>query len=337
MLKLLPSHLSSTCCFDKIKKLLLVFASFFLIFLSIFGCYFIAEKFFFDKFFYQKSVLHGYYPNLKPVDISQFGERSQGFRSVENNQPIFSSSDTNKFKVMVIGDSFVWGVGIKNNQRYAKILETKLNKIRPTKVVSISYPGWNSSELLKYYLLSTKDSPPDLTIFSLVHNDSLLSRFNRDDQIFKNCLALYPQVTPIVAIDLNQMIANNTPLSKVDEIFNRQHDDSWSNSVNLCVLDSNLVNLPTEKSVYFLTDDYGNNNLYRSYGENLKKYGKKVISSHIAQNIPKYSYLWQNGHDPYKYLTVSSKEAHPNSLANQMYADVLYNEIISNPEFILKK
>lgn len=321
----------------KIKSFFLFFVSLTLILSSIVGCYFIAENFFFDKFFYQKSILHGYYPNLKPANITQFGERGHGVNSIDNHSPIFSESDANKFKVLVIGDSFTWGVGIKNGQRFAKLLESKLIRTKPTTVVSVSSPGWNTSEFLKYYMLATKDIQPDLTIFSLVHNDSLLSRYNRDDQVVQRCQLLYPQTSPVFGIDLNQMIAYDTPFTEVDQVFTQQHDASWSNSVNLCVLESNLANLPTQKAIYFLTDDYGGNNLYTIYTEKLKKYGKRIVSSSSGKLLPSYSNLWKNNANPYDFLTISTKESHPNFLANQMYADILYNEIASDSSFGLLK
>jgi lysophospholipase L1-like esterase len=315
----------------------LVFVSFFLIFLSIFGCYFIAEKYFFDKFFYQKSVIHGYYPSLKPVDIRYFGGRSLGIRQLQNHNRLISDKDTSKYKILLIGDSFVWGVGILNNQRYANLLENKLNRIRPTKVISVSYPGWNTSEYLKYYNLSVNDFTPDLTIFSLVHNDSLLSRYNRDDDLYQKCQKMFPQTTPIISTDVNPLVSQNISANEINKLIEKQHDDSWTNEVNLCVLDSNLANLPSSKTIYFLTDDYEANNLYAIYNKNLQKYKKNVIGAFLGKKLPQYSSHWKTNNDPYLSLCVSKNESHPNSLANQMYADILYNEIISNPEYNFQK
>lgn len=77
-------------------------------------------------------------------------------------------------KILVIGDSFTHGNGIKNiNKRYDKILEKKLNKESPYyySIRIAAFPGWtitNQLEALKKYPIK-----PEVVIYQYYINDLL--------------------------------------------------------------------------------------------------------------------------------------------------------------------
>ncbi|KKQ49358.1 MAG: hypothetical protein US68_C0016G0018, partial [Candidatus Shapirobacteria bacterium GW2011_GWE1_38_10] len=95
-------------------------------------------------FFYQKSITHGYWIPSKHPTHDDFGHRAKDIYQLQSGQPDpLKTNNSDIFKIALYGDSYVWGQGIKNEQRFAKLLETKLNKIRPTKIISLAETGDN--------------------------------------------------------------------------------------------------------------------------------------------------------------------------------------------------
>ncbi|MFA5025585.1 MAG: hypothetical protein WC503_03710 [Candidatus Shapirobacteria bacterium] len=290
-------------------------------------CYFIAEKYFFDKIFYQKSTAHGYIiQNQKKETIIDYGDRNNDLQNINNFQNI--NTIDNVYIIDIIGDSYVWGQGIKNNQRFSSLLSKKLNKIRPTKIISLGKIGWNILDYLKTYQDLTKTTNPHLTIFSLVENDVLVNKHDNLSSTFKECVSNTGDTSPPLYDDAI-LSENNINDSKNYESF---IVNAWLNPVNICIVNRSLSLLPKNKSIYFITTDYfGNNILYKKYRELLTEQNKYIISTDINKNnLSKYSKYYKNVQE--KFL-ISSKEGHPNALANQMYADILYNEITTNPQW----
>jgi lysophospholipase L1-like esterase len=315
------------------RLLVLVTTTTTLTIITLIGCFFLSEKFFFDKLYYQKSFFHGYITPYNYHFPRVFGKRGSDIPLVEDDNFQLAESDKNKFIIVLLGDSFTWGVGIRNNQRYASLLEKKLNKIRPTKVISLAKPGWNIIEYDSAYQKIVKKVKPSLVIFALVHNDVFINSTSLDDPIFKHCQQQYPDIKATMAYRYDDVINSSSALADKVSSFSQISHEGWQNQVNLCNLDSHLLNLPTDKTIYFLTDNYNpQDSLYNIYHERLQMYQKNILSSSIGQYVPQYTPIWD--HDPHSSLTVSKSEGHPNALANQMYADILYQEITTNQKYL---
>lgn len=299
------------------KTCFLVLFSIFIVYITVSLCYFIAEKYFFDKFFYQKSLTHGYLlrKNNK-IDYKLYGKRSQDYINFIKNYPLLDTFDKQKFTIVIIGDSVTWGQGLKNNQRFISLLEQKLNEIKPSKVISIAYPGWNILNHLYAYQQIKEKISPNLIIFSLVLNDINIYEADRSYPIVLECQNLYPQQ---IAISEENQNTSKTP-SLIDP---------WINSTNLCVLDKVIQQLPTKDAFYFISDSYNSQPGSEIYMQYLLKNSKNTGSSRLGENLPNYKKYWLD--NPWLYFTISKTERHPNALANQMYADILFNEITTNP------
>lgn len=94
-----------------------------------------------------------------------------GFRDKEVVIP--KSSDT--FRIMVLGDSFTWGVGLNTSERYTNLLEGKLNKIikGTTHIEVLNFglqggPTWQERDILKRYKGVVE---PDLIVVGFCIND----------------------------------------------------------------------------------------------------------------------------------------------------------------------
>lgn len=295
------------------NKIILFMVIFIVSFIAYKLCYFIAEKYYFDKFFYQKSLTHGYWIDGK--NYSDYGNRTKDiifWELYKKDNPIVpkTEDDSNYYKIAIIGDSYVWGQGLINQDRFVEILSNKLNKIKATKIISIALPNWNNLDYLNAYQRMKKYYSPDLTIFTLVSNDILINKSDSDIPLVKQCQK-----------DNNQLPTYNSTLKEINI--------AWTNPLNICVLDNSLSSLPTDNTIYFLTEEYDYNwNLTQYYRQHLTKQHKYILSSSIGKNIPKYQRYWNT--NMWRNFTISSVEGHPNPLANQMYADLLFNEITTN-------
>jgi hypothetical protein len=102
-----------------------------------------AETYFFDKFIYDKNPRYGYF--AQGTTTASFGKRAEELLHLEefqNNQKqgttgVSGETADSRYAVVVIGDSYVWGQGLRNEDRFAYILEKKLNTIIPSHVMSL--------------------------------------------------------------------------------------------------------------------------------------------------------------------------------------------------------
>jgi hypothetical protein len=300
-----------------IKTTVLVLISLLFCFLTYKLCYFIAEKYFFDKFFYQKSIAHGYWIPSKYPTHDDFGSRATDINKLQNNQPdALKTTNEHIFKIALYGDSYVWGQGIKNEQRFAKILQDKLNKIRPTRIISLAETGDNIFDHYQKY----KTTPEifgriDLNIFGLLFNDLLFSNLidNRyETKKYLESVSYFGCTGPEFLDDFQQGDKINHSLS--------------SYSKNYCVYKKIVPSLPKEKTIYF---DLGGAVYTKNYPDEMK------FVDLISQDLPvfnPYSQEILSSAHPNEY-NVSNTDAHPSALANQLYANLLYLEITTNPKW----
>lgn len=299
-------------------------------------CLYISEKYFFDKFYYNKSVKYGY-PSKNW--LSEYNLRAKDLISLHENPNELFNNQKESYNIVIFGDSYVYGQGIKNSDRFANILNKKLNQVRKTRVLAFSETSRSPIDYLNWYHEIPSNSKINLFIFALVNNDAFIrtdkyGKFRDKTGSVNLCQRKYPSLTPVPDIALNNFLDQHK-IRNINEVASTAYEQSWTNSINLCILKNSLYNLPVEKSIYFITDDYLNNNdKYKLYRDMLSDTNKYVISSSRGKDINKYRQYWNP--DPWKSFKVSNSEEHPNSLANQMYADILYNEIISNPKYRFK-
>jgi len=302
---------------------LLLFSSF----LSYKLSYFIGENYFFDKFFYKKSIKYGYGEINKNFNLKNYGKRSKDLLILENlaKNNIFEQDEIDKvlgikndniYRIAVIGDSVVWGVGLKNKERFVEILEKKLNKIYPTKVFSFSYSGDSIVDnYIKYILLKNFNYKIDLYIFGLVSNDLKFSNKARYD------LSIFNKVT-------NDCSNKDFYYWNLDDDENLSYllttKKSFSDDFgNFCVLEKIADLLPKKRAIYFdFSIDYGDKylDIYRNILKGKGLFIKKYIDESCDCERCNCYY-------------VSEKERHPSAFANKKYAEFLYNEITTNSEY----
>ena len=144
----------------------------FLIIFEIILRFSISPKVYDMKDFVQYSDIYGWEikPNLNKTlvipDRTSFVEtNSMGFRDYEHN----ISKSQNKYRIIILGDSFTWGYGVDNNQTYAKLLETYDKKIE---TINLGVPGYGTDQ--EYFTLMNKGlkyNPDLITLMYQISSD----------------------------------------------------------------------------------------------------------------------------------------------------------------------
>lgn len=298
-------------------------------------CYWTAEKYFFDKFFYKKSVKHGYlFCDQDGCHLEKYGKRSKDIINLlskpsPDNQTtkVLGKNAEDIFTIAVIGDSYVWGVGVKNNERFPVLLEKKLNETRKTKILSYGYPGHNLIDHLVKMNLIFK-SPGlniDLYIFTLITNDILIRQKKLKDQVTEQIIKECSSVGEYIYNDYATYNKDNHP-------YHIWVDKAWKNEANLCVFEKCISYFPYN-TIYFATTDYYTNNeydAYEVYKNILEKNDFFVLSAKKGREIENYQKYWDSLEE---HFHVSQKEPHSSKIAHQMYADILYQEITTYPRW----
>lgn len=310
------------CVFFTLASLLAVFLGFSAYKLG----YFLAEKYFFDKIFYKKSVKHGYIDCEGGCKLERFGKRAEDVRkiygkSLENPKQVLCKSVDDTYTVAVIGDSVTWGVRVKEDETVPALLEKKLSKLKKTKVLQLGFPGDDLLDnYIKYQLIEQAYSI-DLYVFIIVQNDLLLNDYTHYDkklrqQMILECAGSQDSIT----YNYNE----NTPGYNYAELVYK----SFNNPQNLCVLKKTVALYPKD-SIFLVPMGWENHNFLNPYPESLKKEGLQVLVTEQTRIYTKYRE--QGNHS--KSYRVSEKETHPSTICHEMYTDILFEEITSNPKW----
>lgn len=303
---------------QKIKRTSLIILG--LIFVSLFALsYQICDRYCFDTLIYRKNSFiarqFGYKEEQGNLCTAQLN--SSGFREEE----LYPKKE-GEYLVLIIGDSVVYGQGLLKNQRFSEKLEKKLSDISPTRVLNLGECGTNIYQHYDRAIKYDKMLNPDLIVFGYTWNDLLVWE----------SMVNYPEHLP--SDDL------------VLEIRDGEFDD-YSNMV-LASYDENRPNVlmaeyiaplvSKDNTILFSFEYYGPEDLSHEYNIKLERvldfFRKNEIEVIDAKNLFREKYLENsrknNGQD---YMFISQIEKHPNSLANRMFAERLYEVINQNPKY----
>lgn len=326
----------------KYLKVTLLFFSIVLTVLSLFLARFLAEKYFFDKFFLGKSNAHGYDKNIPDYDIVNkaspapylLEKRVAEVRYLVNKaqnlptQEIAAPSDT--FTIALIGDSFVYGMGVEMQERIGAQLEKKLNQDKPSKVYNLALSGDSILDNSIKLELAEKYLKPDLSVVVIVENDTYFDYFEK----YPGGKDVLDRITPlcpgqIKAFDYTHVVTG-------DDVTNLVDYPSWSkeysNSCLLRVIISEMnskykdhlfyMSLSRLKDEANFTEDTHESE--KHLNEMMKQYVQAVTDSGGKVIFPDESFVYQ---------TVSPTEGHSSASTNAQYADLLYREITANPRW----
>ncbi len=292
--------------------------------------FFIARTFFFDKLFYQKSTHFGYILKNKDALDSIYFDRNHDLTDLKKGVAIPSNKKV--YKIAVFGDSYVWGQGITNNERFVTLLEARLNSIHPTKIYSFAQPADSLFDnYVKFKQTQTLSEQFDLVIFGLVDNDLILNSAERYD---RKIAELAEKACPSgQEISINQLSTTN---------YEQLVEKSVApDSKNYCEFKYVLPFLPKQNAFFFNFDELTDNSLpLKQISSNLKNAGLTVVSPLPYYLVHRRSYrdFWTyDSIKPLDQFLVSKMEGHPSAIANRLFSDALFQEITTNPNWHFSK
>jgi hypothetical protein len=271
----------------------------------------------------QKSELPGVVYEFRPgIDsyfkLADFRTNSQGLRDKEYSV----EKPENTFRVAVIGGSFTVPAGVEIDEAFHSILEDKLNKENRDlnyEFINFGVSGYrinNKVATLKYKALKYS---PDLILFVL---DG--SQFTQDEEKefkAKPVKNQFFQSFTYKLISKNKLFGNDDEdreyldeqmagLDKLDQTLNELSLISKKRNIPICivVLDHDYTHLGLSEEIKKLVLK---NNLYYS------------------NTIPAFKDTDLNE------MTIYQIDIHPNSRANRIFADAIYNDLTS--QSLLKK
>lgn len=289
--------------------------------------FFVGEKYYFDKLFYRKSTIFGYYKNDEywrlPAENEHFLIKRrvrdiQNLVDVANGEKEATKLGDETLKIAVIGDSFAYGMGVKDGQQFPRVLEKKLNHIRPTKVYNLSISGDSILDNYAKYHLAKKYLHIDLFIIATLDNDLQFDSHDKYPgekeivtELQKHCPQ--PEYTYQLpeSIEYPEMVKKYFAPSYAEEYANMCFAKEISrqmtgNVVYMMMLQAPDYSATEPDKVPPLTDKL-----------------KAVLAAH-NQVIDPFTM------ETFEYTVVSEKEGHPSVKAHEEYAEILY-------EYVAKK
>jgi len=276
----------------------------------------IVETHYFDKLFYLKSWIHGYYfpekDSQNTIAKLLAGVNSEGFRDNE-----FRPKQKGEFLILVVGDSNVWGWGVRKSNRFTQVLEKELSKIKKTRIISLGKGGNNvylNQKLAKEY---EKKLNPDLVVFTFYENDLLI----RPEQE-----ALINKLT-----DNKDIIREFNIGDPMEEYYPRVLGSYDEKTANFQAFLKTIPSLDRGYLYYYLSYAPQISHDKLAY-DLMKNEGLKIINNNVLYRL-KYASLASNKNNKEsEELTISNMEGHPNPIAHLMFAERLFAEITCNSE-----
>lgn len=283
--------------------------------ISLFGAGHLIENNYFDKLLYQKSWLHGYYYKQEyPGWLSLLGiVNTSGFRDHE-----LKEKQVNEYLILVVGDSNVWGVGVRQSQRFTNKLERMLSKFKKTRVISLGRGGTNLSDhMIEAYEYEQK-LKPDLVVFTFYENDLIIYPYQLEE------------INKYKFINTKTIVSNYK--ESLEEYYGQvlgSYDERTLNFELFKIFASKL-----NKNYLYYILNYSETKPHEMLAEKeLKHNGLNVINNQALYGN-KYKYFATiNNQKQIASLTISAKEGHPNNVAHDMFAERLYQEITKNKKY----
>ena len=282
-----------------------------------YGARMVCDRYCFDKLIYRKNnylaEMYGYRKlngNLCKAQLN-----SEGFRDDE-----FYPKEEEEYLVLIVGDSTVYGQGLLKHRRFSELLEKKLEKIQPTRVLNLGICGTN---IYQHYNRITKYK-------EILNPDLIIISFSENDLLVWNSLFNFPQELSSDGVVLD--IRTDEDESKYIEKVLASYDEASPN----IEMAKYVASLLPKKEVLIISLGYldidGEYNIKLEETLSIfRDHDLRVIDAKdLYRNKYKELSIEREGK---AFMAISEKEKHPNSLANKMFAERLFEEITTNTDF----
>ena len=278
-------------------------------------CFYLGEQYFFDVLFYKKSVLHGYY-NPQNSHFAWLDNQVEKPRRRDLADILAGKTWSKKAGVktiVVIGDSYVYGVGIRKSQRFSNLLAPELKKLGITaEVYTFAEPGNSIMDSFALYQLVKKQLDPDLIVLGIVSNDLFfnLNQYPGDSENMER----FNKVCSGQIYD-----AAGIYFSTIDEYFGAAQESFSSNWKNRCYLEQIAKILGQDSDVLYFSFSPRHSIIACNSKD---KTAETIIMNQYMSILEQYGVRGFNHltHGEFKSERVSGAEGHPSAKTHMTYA-----------------
>ncbi len=291
---------------------------------------YISETYYFDKLVYNKSEWHGYsywhtmdFGVINSQKISKYSRLSD-LKDLLNRR--YYDKKQGEIRVVLIGDSMFFGLGVRKSQTLASQLQKKLNEAfaNDISVVNLSFPG----DTVYHNFLKLKlaeDLEGDIYIVGLVDNDydfSGLERYPHDENHLKmfekDCVGEY-------------YYFNWEAADTFDKVVSIVYEPSFSDDYkNKCVAENIVAEMiKSEKRILFFPLSPTKNVQFSSTSQGHEVLQYALIIDYIQSIQRSGGQVIEYPTSQLTYKQVSDREGHPSAETHGQYADILFQEIVN--------
>lgn len=310
----------------------------FITFLLFFSLLFVGAEFFFALFSDKGK-------NWSPDAVQKDREiNNSHFICAEVNE--FGFNDTNYplrkkegyFRIIVMGDSFIWGDGLEKKDIWSRKLETKLRQEYKVEVLHWGICGWSTQD--QYNFLKDKFSQQqdiydaDLIIFGVLDNDLITSDEYKLKKIFISDYLSMPWLKrrfPYMINKIDTFLYNFFSTFPFSDIGHTAYIKKLVSAKNLQIYGQTIGAikqfLDSKKVRFFFVNTPYAGKKYISLGDaiedTMKKQGVYCLNFTKAL-VEKFKNV------NYKKLYASPVNYHPGPLLTEQYALFTYRELVQN-------
>jgi len=246
------------------------------------------------------------------------------------------------FRIAVLGDSFIWGVGVNDSIIWTnKLKKLLLKKYKNTFLLNWGKPGWSTLDQFNFLKEYGKNYEFDFLIFTFVINDPVLDQIHPrlfimpdgfvDKMLSKTLGIIFPRTTNFSIDLINNFFANNLNYGFADWLDSILY--TKSNLEKYSLLLNKIDSYCKEKGfsyIFILTP--ANNNIVH------KHYFNKIIPL-LKKNKIKYLNLFpivKNELKNYsiRQLWANPADDHPGSLVTSVYAKHTFKYLMNSTKFL---
>jgi lysophospholipase L1-like esterase len=253
-----------------------------------------------------------------PTTIIEIND--DGFRGP--NVPINKS--INEFRIIVLGDSVTFGLGVNYTDTYPYYLERKLNQLNNNKkytILNFGVPSYNTLQEVRMFILKGKKYNPDLVILQYHPNDI-------DDQ--NEFSRLYKEIKGTKSLSKRDLIKFNYEFDTwyhYTYLSNKSKEELWSR------IEIPLRNLyeHTKQNNIKVVIFVGADLLWDSQSLEIKKEYSKRLKALTEEYNWGFLYLSPEMFVyPRDKLVVGKRDGHPNAQGHKLIGEKIYSYLIRN-------
>ncbi|MCH7519599.1 MAG: SGNH/GDSL hydrolase family protein [Candidatus Dadabacteria bacterium] len=235
---------------------------------------------------------------------------SDGLRDRE-----YPVSKSDKYRIVVLGDSLTFGWGVPEEGTFATILEENLNSRYPTEVINFGTGNYNTEQEVNLFIEKGLKYNPDKVVLFYFINDAEITP-QKSDLWFLG----YSHFISFYWSRINSLLNNFFPSKSFKEYYESLYDEDqegWANSRKAII---QLRDICQSKGIQFqvvlLPELHDvNNEIFTNVYNNLSLFLEENNIDYL--NLAK---LFEN-HPNQLELWVSYDDAHPNDIAHRKIAE----------------